>query len=329
MKVHFYKLALIFFVLKYSYVNAQPDVPFRNKVNQSSTNNLPYFGVVVNIPIFNVLRKVKLKEIFKKKKYVLEPTVNDDPSLPFSVYRIQNCETFTCYYEYQYEPEDDPAILGVAWAHNRTQSTVCESVVHINGHTYTLNDYIVDFGSCGGILYPGNPDPDPGPGGGGTPPPSPPSPPDPGPIRVPNMPRTIENQVGPNLCVPTIMAEILKYLCQIDNDNVNRINNYYHQTTGKWAVFQGVDLQNVKPLIEHFLRALPVSDIISSIQAGKPVMIGIPTSDPSIGHNVLVTGYDAASQQFIYLDPLTGGEVWASVASINSSKFYSYQIDCK
>ena len=80
MKRHFCKLVLVFFVVGYS-VNAQPDVPPRNK---TFANNLPYFGVAVNIPIFNALRKVKLKEIFKKKKYVLEPETNDEPSLPFS-----------------------------------------------------------------------------------------------------------------------------------------------------------------------------------------------------------------------------------------------------
>ena len=44
----------------------------------------------------------------------------------------------------------------------------------------------------------------------------------------------------------------LFYLGKRSNDNLNRINNYYHQSTGKWAVFQGVDLQDMKPLVEHF-----------------------------------------------------------------------------
>jgi len=51
-------------------------------------------------------------------------------------------------------------------------------------------------------------------------------------------------------------------------------------------------------------------------------MAGIPSGDGG-GHNVLITGYDAAKQQFIYLAPLTGGEVRASVASINNTKLYS------
>jgi len=104
-----------------NYANAQPEVTIRNKINHTPTNRIPYFGVIINIPISNISSKIKYLKYHKEKRLALETNINDDPSLPFSIYRTQNCERFTCYYEYQYNSEDDP---GVAWAHNQTQGTV-------------------------------------------------------------------------------------------------------------------------------------------------------------------------------------------------------------
>lgn len=142
------------------------------------------------------------------------------------------------------------------------------------------------------------------------------------------MPSTISKQVGPNLCVPAVMDALLKYLCGIDNDNINRINNYYHDQYNKWAVLQGVDLIDVLPLTQHYLKVeTSYSNMIDALKAGFPVMVGLKNADGDGGHNVLVIGYDPATQLYTYLDPLTGGEVKVNTTVI-SNNFYAYPIGC-
>ena len=148
------------------------------------------------------------------------------------------------------------------------------------------------------------------------------------PIKIKNLPKTIEKQIGPNLCVPTVMRFLLQYYYNKGDFDINIITNYYHDTYQKWAVLQGVDLQDMNGLIGHFFNIGSFTNAYDALKAGQPTMVAIPTNDPNTLHEVLVTGYDPSTNQYTYLDPITGGEATTSSTIVNNSPS-KYSVSCK
>ncbi|MVM41197.1 hypothetical protein GO730_31730 [Spirosoma sp. HMF3257] len=148
------------------------------------------------------------------------------------------------------------------------------------------------------------------------------------PIKIKNLPKTIEKQIGPNLCVPTVMRFLLQYYCNKGDFDINTINNYYHDTYQKWAVLQGVDLQDMNGLVGHYFNIGSFTTAYDALKVGQPTMVAIPTDDPNTLHEVLVTGYDPSTNQYTYLDPITGGEAVTSSTIIDNSPS-KYSVSCK
>ena len=92
-------------------------------------------------------------------------SMNDRPSPdgPHTNDFAETCAYYACYYECQGCGLDYSDGYNNAYAHNEGHNYECEQVVFVNGHTYTLNDYSVDYSQCTPPDNPGNP-----PTGGGS-----------------------------------------------------------------------------------------------------------------------------------------------------------------
>ena len=89
-------------------------------------------------------------------------SVGDRPHTNYTI----TCAAYNCFYECQGCGLDYSDGYNGAYAHNEGHNYECEQVVFVNNHTYTLNDYTVDYSGCTPPPPPDNP---PGGGGGGGP----------------------------------------------------------------------------------------------------------------------------------------------------------------
>lgn len=135
------------------------------------------------------------------------------------------------------------------------------------------------------------------------------------------LPQSMSIQM-PNTCVTSIM-EYANNKVFGGNTNEGVYILYYWQTYGKNVVTNGVDLEDIKPFVEHFFDTTSYSSYKNAVDKGHVVMTDITSSISSSAHNVLVLGYQS-SNDFVYMDPEKGS--WYSVADSYFLKHYNIEL---
>ncbi len=140
-----------------------------------------------------------------------------------------------------------------------------------------------------------------------------------------NMSKIMTTQIQ-GLCVVSIMGYLGDNLCD-GGVTQDAAAFYYMQLSGNVDITQGVELQYMDDLVNHYFYTHNFGSFTNTIDQGYVVMTDMATSQSNVFHNVVIVGYKY-NGYLIYMDPEVGKWMEAHPGYFNNN--YNFVISgCK